>query len=617
MDEINVIWPSWHTVELIGSGSFGKVYKVKREEIGNISYGAVKVMHIPSDESEIRDLQHSGMEFHSIRSYFEDMVKNLMNEIQIMESLKSANNIVGIEDYQVIPKTEGIGWDIYIRMELLTDLGTWLASHEMSVQDVVKLGMDICSALVACEKVHIIHRDIKIDNVFINQFGSFKLGDFGISKQLEKTRSAVSQKGTNMYMAPEVFRGEHYNKTVDIYSLGILLYRLLNQGRFPFMPPQAVQIYYEDSQKAMQRRLSGEAIPPIPDVPSALSDIIAKACDFRRELRYQSAGEMYQVLSDYKGQEERKLTTDDVLENDRNQSVTKKAGDDLKGTNRKMEYMDEETMAAFGKELDWDTIKKDNMKNKSKDCLDKNDLDAIINREKKSSEQSVKTQKTAEPSVNPKSQVHQEWQTIRRSNKHMALAMFLSYFLGMFGAQNWYLGRKKLAWSALGITLLGYILACAGYVEWGMTLVIIPVFWGMFDAVCIATGYRKDGRGNYVMTKRQRHKRKREVTGYLVDKSNRLIWDPETDKKCLRISYANETLVGTTKICTEIRSENGYIHYYTNLLPGSYQVYLMNFENLEEEMFGRLKIPDTDEMNLFLNIVMDEMSTARSEKWKN
>ena len=299
MDVIHQIWPNWTTVNEIGEGAFGKVYKVKREDLGNVSYSAVKVMHIPKDNSEINDLHRSGMDFDSIHTYFEDMVKNLLNEIQIMESLKSASNIVVIEDYQIIPRNKEIGWDIYIRMELLQDLGTFLEDHGMTRQQVLRLGMDMCQALTACEQEHIIHRDIKIDNIFFNGFHSFKLGDFGISKQLEKTQSALSQKGTNMYMAPEVFRAEKYDHTVDIYSLGIMLYRLLNKGRFPFQPPAEEQMYASDSQKAMAQRLGNAPMPAPAMADEQLSAIILKACAYQAKDRYQSARDMLAALKEY------------------------------------------------------------------------------------------------------------------------------------------------------------------------------------------------------------------------------------------------------------------------------------------------------------------------------
>lgn len=241
MDKIQEQWPEWQTVELVGKGTFGSVYKAKKEVYGNISYAAIKVIEIPKEPREIRDLQQSDMDESSIKAFYEDMIHNLMSEIQIMESMKSANGIVGIEDYKVVQR-EPLKWEVFIRMEFLEDLQTYLERHPMTGREVVQMGMDLCEALKNCEIAGIVHRDVKIDNVFVNRFGSFKLGDFGIAKQLGKTRAAMSQKGTNMYMAPEIFRGEPYDARVDIYSLGILLYRLLNKGRFPFMPLWRIQL---------------------------------------------------------------------------------------------------------------------------------------------------------------------------------------------------------------------------------------------------------------------------------------------------------------------------------------------------------------------------------------
>lgn len=157
----------------------------------------------------------------------------------------------------------------------------------------------MCQALIACERANVIHRDIKVDNVFFNGFDSFKLGDFGISKQLEKTQSALSQKGTNMYMAPEVFRAEKYDHTVDIYSLGIMLYRLLNRGRFPFQPPADKQMFANDSQKAMAQRLGNAPMPAPAMADEQLSAIILKACAYQAKDRYQSARDMLAALKEY------------------------------------------------------------------------------------------------------------------------------------------------------------------------------------------------------------------------------------------------------------------------------------------------------------------------------
>lgn len=334
MDKINEIWPEWQAEELLGTGSFGKVYKVRREKMGHISYAAVKVIELPQEMSEVKNLRTSGMDNSSIHVYYKDLIKDLMNEISVMESLKTANNIVAIEDYEVVEKKDEFGWIILIRMELLQNLGEYLEMHTMTEKDVMRLGIDICNALSSCEKENIIHRDIKIDNVFINTFGAYKLGDFGISKQLEKTSSAMSQKGTNMYMAPEIYRGEAYGSSVDIYSLGIMLYRILNGGRFPFMPPTPQPLRYDDTEKAMQRRLSGEPVPEIAGINKKLLQLIQKACAFDAAGRFSSAAELGRELTQ--------------LMADSESGIGNKAiPDDGKRETRKNTYEDERTMAAF------------------------------------------------------------------------------------------------------------------------------------------------------------------------------------------------------------------------------------------------------------------------------
>ncbi len=303
MEDLKSIWPQWQIVELIGQGAYGKVYKIKRVEMEHTSYAALKIIELPQDRSEVRELMNSGMDYQSVQYYYEDLVKNLQNEIGVMETLKTGNNIVSIEDYAFQKREDGIGWTIYIRMELLTNLNTYLEelkkkNQEISPEEVVKLGADICLALDCCEQSHIIHRDIKPDNVFRNRYGDYKLGDFGIAKQMEMTKSVYSQKGTSMYMAPEVYRGERYDRTVDIYSLGIMLYKLLNHGRYPFMPPYPEQLHPTDAEAAMRKRISGEKMPLPACAQDELGGVVLRACAYKPEWRYQSASELREKLKE-------------------------------------------------------------------------------------------------------------------------------------------------------------------------------------------------------------------------------------------------------------------------------------------------------------------------------
>lgn len=147
-----------------------------------------------------------------------------------------------------------------------------------------------------CQKYKIIHRDIKPENIFISDAGNFKLGDFGIARTVEKTTSGLSKKGTYTYMAPEVYKGEPYGPTVDLYSLGLVLYRLLNGNRTPFLPAAPAPITYADRENALAKRFSGASLPPPANAQGWLSKIVLKACAYAPGKRYSQPEQMRQDL---------------------------------------------------------------------------------------------------------------------------------------------------------------------------------------------------------------------------------------------------------------------------------------------------------------------------------
>ena len=240
------VFGSWKIVREIGEGSFGKVFEIERRDFGYTYKAALKAITIPQSQSEVKSVLADGMDEQSATSYFRGFVEEMVAEFVLMSKLKGHSNIVSYEDHRVVEHTEGIGWDILIRMELLTPLLDHVSKNPLSRSDVIKLGIDICKALEVCRKNNIIHRDIKPENIFYSDIGDFKLGDFGIAKTVEKTTGGLSKKGTYTYMAPEVYKGEAYGASVDIYSLGIVLYRFMNNNRTPFLPSYPTPIKYAD-----------------------------------------------------------------------------------------------------------------------------------------------------------------------------------------------------------------------------------------------------------------------------------------------------------------------------------------------------------------------------------
>ena len=290
------IFGEWSIVREIGEGSFGKVFEIERRDFGYTYKAALKAITIPQSRSEIERIADDGMGLESVTAYFRGFVQELVEEFRIMSKLKGESNIVSYEDHRVIEHTDEIGWDVLIRMELLTPLTKYAKEYGISRADVIRLGIDICSALELCRKNNIIHRDIKPENIFVSENGKFKLGDFGIAKTVEKTTGGLSKKGTYTYMAPEVYKGESYGASVDIYSLGIVLYRFMNNNRTPFLPPYPTPIKYADRESAMARRIKGETLPAPANADNELAAIILKACAYNPKDRYSSPAEMREAL---------------------------------------------------------------------------------------------------------------------------------------------------------------------------------------------------------------------------------------------------------------------------------------------------------------------------------
>jgi serine/threonine protein kinase len=289
------LWGDWLIDEKIGEGSYGKVYRICRENNGNTYYAAVKIITIPQSISEISALASEGMDEDSISAYFRDVLDGLVEEIDLLYSFRGLSNIVNIDDYKVIKNDDNVTYDILIKMELLKDITSFVQSTPLTKAEVFKLALDMCKALEVCHKKNIIHRDIKPDNMFVSEHGDYKLGDFGVARKMEKTLSGLSKKGTYLYMAPEVFKGEDYNHTVDIYSLGIVIYRFLNGGKLPFFSSN--QIMYRQREEALAKRLRGEPVPYPESGEGQFESIILKACSYNPKDRYQNIKELKEALS--------------------------------------------------------------------------------------------------------------------------------------------------------------------------------------------------------------------------------------------------------------------------------------------------------------------------------
>ena len=294
------VFGKWYITKQLGAGSYGKVFEIQRTDAldGTVYRGALKAITIPSSPEELQSvLDEDGLDRQGASSYFRETVVALNREIALMNKVKGHSNIVSYEDHDVIEHTDGIGWDILIRMELLTPISQYFKQFDtIPRQAVLRLGIDLCRALEVCEKYSIIHRDIKPANIFISDTGDFKLGDFGVARTASASTGASTFAGTVNYMAPEVFRREKYTASVDTYSLGLVMYQLLNANRMPFYPPYPQPLTALAKERAHDRRLAGEPLPDPVNASGPLADILRKACAPAPADRFASPTEMRLAL---------------------------------------------------------------------------------------------------------------------------------------------------------------------------------------------------------------------------------------------------------------------------------------------------------------------------------
>ena len=285
-EELRSVWPGWHVARRLGGGSFGDVFQIYRDNYGIRVESALKVIQIDDWMATVALPSNSRDESSP------DIPEALRSEIQIMEALRGAPNIVSIEDFAY--RRVGQTSTLLVRMELLKSLQEVLPGRNgqgtlSSIREITKLGKDVCRALMYCEKRGIIHRDIKPANLFVDRFGDYKVGDFGA--------------GTISYMAPEIFRGQSYNNTVDIYALGLVLYQLLNNGRMAFLPDSGAYTT-QDIDSANYHRLHGTPVPSLVGkyvggerIDSRLDAAVRKACAMNPSDRYRTAKEFYDALA--------------------------------------------------------------------------------------------------------------------------------------------------------------------------------------------------------------------------------------------------------------------------------------------------------------------------------
>ena len=280
----------------IGEGSFGTIYKVSKSNVVGKYVKAMEHVRIPDAKQYKAALNSFGGDVSQTDEYFKDMLVNITHEIDALAALSDEcpKYIVRYDrDYKVEDSTEeGFRhYDIFLFMEYLTPLQDYLLDNEVKVKDAVRLGKDILTALITCHDNGVIHKEIQDDSIFVTPDNTFKLGCFGVSRTSKNRSKAASvQYGAAFFTAPDVYSngGEEYDKSADIYSLGMVLYRLLNHRRLPFLPPYPEK-YGAQAENAALEKIMRFDTPNLPhDATNEVGKVAVRAIASKDE-RYASA----------------------------------------------------------------------------------------------------------------------------------------------------------------------------------------------------------------------------------------------------------------------------------------------------------------------------------------
>lgn len=253
----------------VGTGGMAVVYKAKDKILNR--FVAVKILREEFKENE-------------------EFIRRFNVESQAAASL-SHQNIVQIYD---VGEEDGLH---YIVMEYLE--GKTLKEYmnekggKLPWREAANFSMQICRALEHAHSKHVVHRDIKPQNIIMTEEGKLKVADFGIARAANNTTTVNSTSaavGSAHYLSPEQARGGYTDCRSDIYSLGVVMYEMFT-GRLPFDADTGVSV--------IMQHLHEQPEPPCsvnPDIPRGIEAIILKAMNKEQRLRYENAKDILDDL---------------------------------------------------------------------------------------------------------------------------------------------------------------------------------------------------------------------------------------------------------------------------------------------------------------------------------
>ena len=256
----------------------------------------LKHISVPASQEQVEALLLTGAyaSAEEADDYYRKVAEDLIREAEERKKLLDCPFILPFLGVQMDKKEEGVGYDVYAVLPKRNSLQSFLEENAISHLRGINMGIDLCVALSALREEGYVHGNLKPGNVFFSDSGRFLLGDFGLISTEDMQYTVLPEQYRSGYTAPEL---SNYlgglNTTVDIYSLGMILYRIYNGNHAPFEDEQT------NAKAADASRLEGKPLPAPIYADYELAGIISKACAYEPADRYQTPDEMRTELERY------------------------------------------------------------------------------------------------------------------------------------------------------------------------------------------------------------------------------------------------------------------------------------------------------------------------------
>ena len=289
--DIKKILPEWTLSYIISEKRGEKLYQAEKQSGDTTKYSTIRAINIPADKEELEEMRAEFPQEDELKKHIEEKMKRKKAELQLLRSLCAKPGIVSMRESYDISNNDETSYLIVARYDYIETLDSYIRSNGLTIGAAIRMGIDVCKGLENIRKLEKVHGNVRPENIYVNDNGRFKLGGFDIDLIENRKTIADDDYAFLRYAAPEMCSGGRKIFASDVYSLGLVLYRILNGGKLPFENEYS-------QEKAVKMRLSGEPIPRPAYNAGKLTDVVMKACSYDPKDRYVTGYYMRKALEE-------------------------------------------------------------------------------------------------------------------------------------------------------------------------------------------------------------------------------------------------------------------------------------------------------------------------------